>query len=103
LNNGGAVPGCKLVPKKANRVWKPEALEILTAKFGSDAYEPMEFKSPGSLEKLGAQAKELVREYAYTPQTGLTVATDEDKRPAVKVETSQQAFGSAVKNLEGEK
>jgi Protein of unknown function (DUF2800) len=102
LNLGGVVPGCKLVPKKANRVWKPEALKVLAAKFGDEAYEPIEFKSPGSMEKLGAEAKELVREYAYTPQTGLTVATDEDKRVAVKVETTQQAFGAAVNNLKGE-
>ncbi len=102
LNLGGAVPGCKLVPKKANRVFKPEAPALFKEKFGDEAFSKPELKSPGEMEKLGAAAKELVREYAYTPQTGLTVATDEDKRVAVKVETTQQAFGSAVKNLKGD-
>lgn len=102
LNLGGAVPGCKLVPKKANRVFKPEAPAKFKEKFGGDAFTKPELKSPSEMEKIGAAAKELVREYAYTPQTGLTVATDDDKRIAVKVETTQQAFGSAVKNLKGE-
>lgn len=99
LNLGKKVPGTKLVPKKANRVFKSEAPAIFKEKFGSDAMHPAELKSPSEMEKLGSAAKELVREYAYTPQTGLTVATDDDKRPAVKIETSQQAFGTAVANI----
>jgi hypothetical protein len=99
LNAGGAVPGTKLVPKKANRVFKPEAPAIFKAKFGDDAMTPVELKSPAEMAKLGAEASELVKEYAYTPQTGLTVALDTDKRVAVKVETTQQAFGAAVNNL----
>lgn len=101
LNIGGIVPGCKLVPKKANRVFKPEAPALFKEKFGADAMHPAQLKTPAEMERLGAEAKELVREYAYTPQSGLTVATDDDKRVAVKVETSQQAFGDAVKNLGG--
>lgn len=100
LNIGGSVPGCKLVPKKANRVFKPEAPAIFKEKFGEEAFHPKELRSPAEMEKLGATAKELVREYAYTPQTGLTVATDDDRRVAVKVETSEQAFGAALQNLE---
>lgn len=99
LNLGKVVPGCKLVPKKANRVFKPEAPALAKVKFGKDAFTQPEIKSPAELEKLGQEAKEFVREYAYTPMTGLTVATDDDKRPPVKVETSQQAFGEAVKQL----
>lgn len=99
LNLGHKVPGCKLVPKKADRVFKQEASGIFKEKFGADAMTPAELKTPAQMEKIGAEAKELVKEYAYTPQTGLTVATDEDKRPGVRVETSEQAFGEAVKNL----
>ncbi len=99
LNLGQVVPGCKLVPKKANRVYKSEAPALAKEKFGAGAYIPAELKSPSELEKLGAVAKEFVREYAYTPQTGLTVARDDDKRVAVKVETTQEAFGGALKNL----
>lgn len=85
LQRGGQVPGCKLVPKKANRVLKPEGIQVFKNKFGDEAMTTPEMKSAAELEKLGAEAKQLVREYAYTPQTGLTVAVDSDKRVAVKV------------------
>ena len=99
LNLGQEVQGTKLVPKKANRVFKPEAPEAAKLKFGDDAYNPAELKSPSELEKLGAEAREFVREYAYTPQTGLTVARADDKRVAVRVETTQQVFGNIVASL----
>ena len=103
LNIGGQIPGIKLVPKKANRVFKPEASVIFKAKFGDDAMHPAELRSPAEMEKLGAAAKELVREYAYTPMTGLTVAVDTDKRVAVKVETTEQAFAAGIKNIRTER
>ena len=103
LNLGGQIVGIKLVPKKANRVFKPEAPALAKAKWGDDAMNPAEIKSPAELEKLGAEAKEFVKEYAYTPQTGLTVAVDTDKRVAVKVETTEQAFGAAIKNIRTER
>jgi hypothetical protein len=99
LHLGQEVPGCKLVPKKANRVLEEGAAALFKEKFGADAMCKPEIKSPSELEKLGETAKALVREYAYTPQTGLTVATDDDKRVAVKVQSSQQAFGAAVEKL----
>lgn len=99
LNRGGEVPGTKLVPKKANRVFKPEALTLAREKFGDDAFSKPEMKSPSEIDKLGATGKSFTREYAYTPQTGLTVAGDDDNRPAVKVQTSQEAFGAAVAAL----
>ena len=99
LNLGQKVVDCKLVPKKANRVFKPEAQKVFKKKFGADVMTKPELKSPSEMEKLGMEAKELVKEYAYTPQTGLTVATADDKRPAVKIEPSSQAFGAAIANL----
>ena len=87
LRIGEVVPGAKLVPKRSNRVFKSEAPAIFKGKFGKDAMTAPELKSPAEMEKLGAEAKALVHEYAYTPQTGLTVAIEEDKRPAVKVGT----------------
>lgn len=84
----------KLVPKKANRVWKPEATAAF-AKFGADAFTKPVLKGPAEMEKLDGEARNLVREYAYTPLTGLTVALASDKRPGVKVETSLQAFPGA--------
>lgn len=102
LNLGMIVEGCKLVPKKANRVFKDGAAALFKEKFGDLAMHPPELRSPAEMEKIGMEAKELVREYAYTPQSGLTVAGDDDKRIAVKVETSTQAFAGAIKNLTGE-
>jgi hypothetical protein len=99
LNSGHAVPGTKLVYKKANRVFKPGAEAILAAKYGEKCYKPAEFKSPAEIEKIDGEAVKLVREYAYTPQTGLTVALEKDKRPAVKVEPTAAIFGEAVKAL----
>lgn len=99
LNRGGDVPGTKLVPKKANRVFKPEALTLAREKFGDDAFTLPEMKTPAEIDKLGATGKTFTREYAYTPQTGLTVAGADDNRVAVKVLTSQEAFGDAVKRL----
>lgn len=99
LNRGGAVPGCKLVPKKANRVFKPEAFEAAKEKFGEDAFTAPEMKSPAELDKLGAGGKEFTRQFAYTPQTGLTVAAESDNRVAVKVPTTSEAFGKAIEQL----
>lgn len=96
LNTGVAVPGTKLVPKKANRIYKTDAQKVFQEKFGDEAMTKVELKSPAEMEKLGPAAKLLVKEYAYTPQTGLTVALDDDKRPAVKVQSTTEAFGAAL-------
>lgn len=96
LNRGVVMENCKLVPKKADRVFKDGALEVLTAKLGTDGlYTVPEFKTPAQIEKISPAAKKLVQEYAYTPQTGLTVAGMDDKRPAVKVMTTKEAFPQA--------
>jgi hypothetical protein len=92
LNKGGTIAGIKLVHKKANRVWKPEAKDVMIANFGDDAFNPVELKSPADIDKLGAAAKKLTKEFAYTPTSGLTVALEDDNRPAVKVQSTQEAF-----------
>jgi len=97
--NAGSMKGCgvKLVMKKANRVWKDEAMGALSVAVPvDDLYTKPEMKSPAEVEKIGAEAKKLVREWAYTPQTGLTVALETDKRATVKVQTSTEAFPNAV-------
>lgn len=98
LNTGATVPGTKLVYKKANRVWKEGAREIFTGRWPELAMTSPELKSPAEMEKVDPAAKTLVREYAYTPQTGLTVALDSDPRVGVKVQTSQEAFGDVLKD-----
>jgi len=100
LNHGHTFEDvAKLVPKRANRVFKPEAPELAKKKFGGDAFTKPELKSPAELEKLGPDAKEFVKEYAYMPSTGLTVAPWDDPKPGVRVETTEEAFGSVVEAL----
>lgn len=99
LNLGKTVPGIKLVAKKANRVWKTEAQGVLHARLGDMIYSAPELKSPAKIEEIGPEAKELVKEWAYSPLTGFTVALEADKRAAVKVQTTEAAFGEAAKAL----
>lgn len=83
---------CKLVHKKANRVWKPEAAELFKSRFGDKVWNTPEFKTPAEMEKLDADAKKMVHEYAYTPQSGYTVAEIEDRRAAVVIKTAVESF-----------
>lgn len=96
LNMGDAIPGTKLVQKKANRVFKIGAEPVFKNAFGAKAYTQPEMKSPAEMERVSPEAKQLVREWAYTPESGLTVALDSDKRPAVKVQTTAEVFAGAI-------
>lgn len=97
LNRAETVPGTKLVMKKSNRVFKLGA--PIKESFGDDALNPAELKSPAELDKLGLKGKEFTKEWAYSPSSGLTVATEDDKRIAVKVQTTHEAFSKAISNL----
>jgi hypothetical protein len=112
---GEAVPRTKLVNKKANRVYTDtvtmtvEGKEVevpvkdaIIQKFGKDAFTPPELKSPAELEKLGGAAKIFVKQHAYMPVTGLTVALEGDKRTGIKVQSAQERFGAALENLTAE-
>jgi len=100
LNKGDEVPGTKLVNKKANRVYRAGAADEFKTKFGEKAYTPPELKSPAEMEKVGPAAAALVKEWAYTPNTGLTVALADDKRVGVKVKTTTEAFPNAIATTE---
>lgn len=112
LSAGKEVRDTKLVNKKANRVFGPTVtakvegkdVEIpleaaVREKFGDAAFSAPELKSPAELEELGPAAKEFVKEYAFMPVTGLTVAVSSDKRTGIKVQSAQERFGAAVENL----
>ena len=60
---------------------------------------PPTFKSPPDIEKISQAAKELVKEWAYKPDTGMTIAPESDRRPAVKVAKPAELFA----NVEGVK
>lgn len=89
----------KLVHKKANRVWKPEAIPLFKERFGDKTMNPPEFKSPAEMEKIDATAKKLVHEYAYTPQSGYTLAPADDKRAGVMVKTATETFAAVLEDL----
>ena len=88
--------GPKLVPKRADRVWKDGAMDVMVAHFGQGCYNPAQFKGPPGIEALGVEAKALVREWAYTPQTGLTLVKASDPKPGVKVERASEVFKNVV-------
>lgn len=93
---GHTVPGTKLVQKQAKRVWRPEAQKVMVEAFGEDAMTKPELKSPAEMEAIGPVAKKLVKEYAYTPNTGLTVALESDRKLAVKVEKTADIFAHMI-------
>ncbi len=93
---GKTIPGTKLVHKIADRVWKPEAEPLFKSRFPDQYLAPPKMRSPAEMEKISAAAKELVKEYAYKPESGLTVADEDDKRGAVKVASAAATLGAAV-------
>lgn len=97
---GQQIPTTKLVLKKADRVFRPGAVDVFISRFGEDAYTKPELKTPAQMEKLGPQAAELVHEYSYTPQTGYTVVAESDKRPAVTIQPLSQTFAGALDNAD---
>jgi hypothetical protein len=99
---GHSVPGTKLVLKKANRVWKPGAPKLLVQKLGDNAMTKPEIKSPAEISKLGKDAKALVAEYAYTPETGYTLARPGDQRLEVKVSRPSDEWGGSLDKLVGD-
>jgi len=88
---GKTIPGGKLVHKKANRVWKDGAVEQAKQRFGDDAWNPPEIKTPAQLEKLPA-AKEWVKEFAFTPTSGLTFVLETATGQAVQVTAPADRF-----------
>jgi hypothetical protein len=94
LMAGRTVTGLKLVDKRANRIWKEDAIENLKLSFGSAIYNPPTLKSPPEMEKLGPDAKKLVSEFAYSPHTGYTVDLASSRKPAVNVKTPAETFAS---------
>lgn len=92
----------KLVHKRSDRVFKPEGIPIIKKTFGTLAFTEPELKSPAEIEKLGPDAKKLVKEWAYAPDTGLTVALASDKKPGVKVTAPAETFAHILAGMKGE-
>jgi len=88
---GKTIPGGKLVHKKANRVWKEGAAGMFMERFGPEAMTEPEFKTPAQMEKVPA-AKELVKEFAFTPTSGLTFVLETATGQAVTVTEPTERF-----------
>lgn len=96
---GDRIPGWKLVRKKANRTWKekqpvrnpdnPDEMVETTiedaarAAFGMEAYSDPKLKSPAQIEKLDG-GNDFASHWAYSPDQGLTLAAESDKRMEVR-------------------
>lgn len=97
LQHGHEFTSAKLVDKKADRVWKDGAEARFKAEFGDKAYSAPVLLTPPQMEKLDPLAKALVKEWAYSPKTGVIVAPMRDKRPAIKTEKTD--WSAAVTTL----
>ncbi len=96
LNKGGDVPGYKLVQKRGQRKWIDAEESGIEAHhlFGTAAFTEPKLLSPAQLEKVAKGYKGIdawVTERTETVSSGTTLATQDDKRPAVT--SAQAAFG----------
>lgn len=86
LEAGEEVPGWKLVPKRATRVWANQAatVEYLKQKECLDTEEifDLKMKSPAAIEKIVGK-KNLPAELISAVSSGYTLAPASDPRPAV--------------------
>jgi len=87
MENGGTVPGYKLVPKRATRKWvdEPAAYEALkTLKLSDEEIFETAIRSPAQLEKVLKKHKlPLPQEHVVAVSSGNTIAPESDPRPAV--------------------
>ena len=94
---GAKVPGYKLVRQRGNREWKQNqpvqngkgemvetAIEdALLSEFGVDAYTDPKLKSPAMIEKMDG-GNDFASQWCFSPDKGLTLAPESDKRSEVK-------------------
>ena len=81
---GEKIPGKKLVRKQAYRKYRDGAESYAATFFGQEAYDKPKLKSPAQLEKLGEEAKKFVEEWAFKPDTGLTLADESSPKAEVQ-------------------
>lgn len=103
---GDKIPGFKLVKKKANRTWKEKQAikdgegamvettleEAMDKAFGLDCWTDPSRKSPAQIEKL-AGGNDFASLWAYSPDLGLTLAAESDKRLEVRPNV-ERLYGS---------
>ena len=80
-----AVPGFKLVAKRAIRQWanEHEAAIALSTK-GISPHKPLEVITPAQAEKLlGKSGKDTIKDLVVAVSSGSTLVPESDPRPAV--------------------
>jgi hypothetical protein len=85
LETGKNIPGWKLVPKRASRVWTSEADVVKWAKsqkLEADEIYEHKLKSPAALEKVVGK-KNLPKELFASVSSGYSLAPASDPRPAI--------------------
>lgn len=85
---GVAIPGYKLVKKRANRTWVDEKKveEAFSIEYGDEIFNK-KLKSPAQMEKLiGKKGKTAVDVFTEIPDTGSVLVPEDDPRPAVGVD-----------------
>lgn len=94
LSRGGKIDGFKLVAKQGRRQWSAplDAEKRLKRMIGDLAFETS-LKSPAQIEKLKTHPdlKDWVKENCVSVSSGVTIAPESDKRPAVNA--LENAFG----------
>ncbi len=96
LDTGQAIPGWKLVPKRATRKWideKEAAAALREVGLSEDQLFVTELRSPAQIEKvLGksqrARVKDAFGTIVHAVSSGSTLAREDDERPAVAAPTT---------------
>jgi hypothetical protein len=100
VSAGKAIPGFKLVQKRATRKWAneataAEALSLLLA--DDDLYKPRTLRTPADVEKqLGKKNAKALAGLVVVESSGTTLVHESDRRPAVAARaTAAEDFGAA--------
>ena len=89
MQKGVAIPGYKLVEKRAVRQWRDpdEAVRTLLGdgRLENEIMEPATLRSPAQIEDVLGKKDfaELMAEHVVSASSGVTYAPESDKRPAV--------------------
>jgi hypothetical protein len=96
LMRGEEIPLLQLERKKANRAWKPGAPDLASQRYGAQAFSKPELLTPAALEAAVPGAKDWIKQWAYTPDTGYTVGLKSDGKPGIKVTPVAERFAAAL-------
>ena len=96
MQQGQTLSGYKLIAKRSDRTWKEDALPLLEIMWGDEAYEK-KLKSPAQVEKDLVGGADFTKEWAFKPDTGLTVAAVDKPGVAVQVKPVADKYAGLTK------